>query len=264
MQSGGSLLATFETSRYNEWGDPRQELGLADVLGVSLAGEVTGPHANGYMRIEQRHEVTAGFDGTNLLPAAEYRLPIRQRESSPAILTVVPSYPAFPPEMVYPRTPHTSEPAASFREEGPSRVAYFAGDVDRTFWVSGNPDLSRVLHNAIRWLRRGSTPPATVTGDGLVEVFAWETEPGYALHVLNYTNPNTMRGPFRRFFPLGAQRVEFRTERRITSVRALKAGASLSFHQQGEIVSFRDSRRRRLRSDIAYLSGRCHNQAGDG
>jgi hypothetical protein len=77
-----------------------------------------------------------------------------------------------------------------------------------------------------------------VTGDGLVEVFAWETEPGYALHVLNYTNPNTMLGPFRRFYPLGAQRVEFRTERPIKSVRALKAGAPLPFHQLGENVSF--------------------------
>jgi hypothetical protein len=190
------------------------------------------------MRIEQRHEVTAGFDGTNLLPAPEYRLPIQQRAGLPLVLTVVPNYPAFPPEMVHPRTPHTSEPAASFREEGPSRVAYFAGDVDRTFWVSGNTDFSRVLQNAIRWLRRERTSPVTVTGAGLIEVFAWETEPGYALHMLNYTNPNAMRGPFRGFYPLGAQRVEFQTKRRIKSVRALRAATSLPFHQQGQIVSF--------------------------
>ena len=238
VRSGGSLLATFETSRYNEWGDPRQELGLADVLGVSLAGEVTGPHSNGYMRIEQRNEITTGFDGTNLLPAAEYRLSVRQGQNSPATLTVVPNYPVFPPEMVYPRTPHTGEPAACFREVGSARVAYFGGDVDRTFWVSGNTDLSRVLHNAILWLRRDSPPPATVTGDGLVEMFAWETEPGYALHVLNYTNPNTMRGPFRRFHSIGPQRVEFKCERGIKSVRALKAGTSLPFHQQGATVGF--------------------------
>jgi hypothetical protein len=238
VQAGGSLLATFETSRYNEWGDPRPELGLADVLGVGIAGDVIGPRPNGYMRIEQRHDVTAGFDGTNLLPAPEYRLPIQQQAGLPAVLTVVPSYPAFPPEMVHPRTPHTSEPTACFREEGPSRVAYFAGDVDRTFWISGNTDFSRVLQNAIRWLRRESASPATVTGDGLIEVFAWETEAGYALHVLNYTNPNAMRGPFRSFYPLGAQRVEFRTGRRIKSVRALRAATSLPFHQQGEIVSF--------------------------
>ena len=238
VKSGGSLLATYETSRYNEWGDPRQELGLADVLGVSIAGEVIGPHSNGYMRIESRHAVTDGFDGTNLLPAAEYRLPVRQSGGSTPVLTVVPSYPVFPPEMVYPRTPRTNEPAASFREDGPSRIGYFPGDVDRTFWISGNPDLGRVIQNAVRWLRGGSTPPVFVTGDGLVEVFAWETELGYALHVLNYSNPNTLRGQLRRFYPIGAQQVEFRTSRQIASVRALAAGTALQFHQEGDKVSF--------------------------
>ena len=61
---------------------------------------------------------------------------------------------------------------------------------------------------------------------------------GDALHVLNYTNPNAMRGPFRGFYPLGPQRVEFRTGRRIKSVRALRAATSLPFHQQGQIVNF--------------------------
>src|SRR5439155_449289 len=123
------------------WGDARQDLGLADVLGVSMSGEVVGPHSNSYMRIEQRNKVNAGFEGTDILPGPEYRLPVRQRGQSPAVLTVVPSYPSFPPEMVYPRTPHTAEPAACFREAGSSRVAYFAGDVDRTFWLSGSGGL---------------------------------------------------------------------------------------------------------------------------
>ncbi len=238
VKSGGSLFASYETSRYNEWGDPRQELGLSDVLGASWAGEVIGPHGNSYMRIEQRHEVTAGFDGTNLLPAGEYRLPVRARESSTPVLTVVPSFPVFPPEMVYPRTPHTDEPAAIFREEGKSRVAYFSGDVDRTFWNSGNDDLCRIINNAIHWLLRGASAPVSVKGDGLVEIFAWETEPGYALHILNYTNPNALRAPFRRIHSIGEQQVEFRVGRKISSVRALKADRELSFHQQEDVLTF--------------------------
>lgn len=110
--------------------------------------------------------------------------------------------------------------------------------MDRTLWISGNVDLGRVLQNAIRWLCRGSASPITVTGGGLVEVFAWETEPGYALHILNYTNPHTMRAPFQHFHPLGPQQVEFRTTRHISSVRALKNGSSLSFHQSGGNISF--------------------------
>lgn len=238
VRSGGSLLATFETSRYNEWGDLRPDLGLADVLGVSVAGEVIGPRSNSYMRIERRHEVTSRFEGTDILPGPEYRLPVRQREESRAVLTVVPAYPSFPPEMVYPRTPHTNEPAACFREAGSSRVAYFAGDIDRTFWLSGNTDLGQLLHETIRWLRGENAPSVTVTGDGLVEIFAWETEPGYALHLLNYTNPNAMRGPFRRFHPIGTQQVEFQAAKPIKSVRALRGGQSIAFRQQGPRVTF--------------------------
>jgi hypothetical protein len=238
VRSGGSLLATFETSRYNEWGDRRQDIGLADVLGVSVAGEVVGPHSNSYMRIEKRDGIAEGFEGTDILPGPEYRLPVRRREHILAVLTAIPSYPSFPPEMVYPRTPHTTDPMACFWEAGPSRVAYFAGDVDRTFWLSGNTDLLRLLHNTIRWVRGKTAPTVAVTGEGLIEIFAWETEPGYALHLLNYTNPHAMRGPFRRFYPIGTQQVEFHVGRPIKGVRALRAGQSIAFRQQGSSVTF--------------------------
>src|SRR5438093_4048298 len=167
----GSLLATFETARYNEWGDARSEPALADLCGVTAASEVVGPAGNSYMRIEERHPVLAGFEGTALLPGAESRVSIRLREGGRPALTVVPSYPAFPPEMVYPRTPRTEEPTAVFRQRDNSRVAYFAGDLDRTFWRSGNPDLSRLLQNTVRWLRDYRAQRVTLVGDGCLEAF---------------------------------------------------------------------------------------------
>src|SRR3989449_7729830 len=50
VQAGGSLLATFETSRRNEWGDARSEPALADLWGLTRAGALVGPPANSYMR----------------------------------------------------------------------------------------------------------------------------------------------------------------------------------------------------------------------
>ena len=240
VDAGGSLLATFETARYNEWGDARSEPALAQVCGISVAGEVVGPAANSYMRIEERHPVLAGFDGTALLPGPESRLPIRLREAGRPALTVVPSYPAFPPEMVYPRAPRTDEPAAVFRELGTSRVAYFAGDVDRTFWRSGNPDLSHLLQNTVRWLRGNRTVPVTIEGDGLLEAFAWETEPGYALHLLNYTTPNLTWGLVERSYAIGPQRVRFEIApgRTLSRVEALRSGRVLPFQQDGTAVRF--------------------------
>jgi len=240
VQAGGSLLATFETARYNEWGDPRGEPALADLCGVSAAGEVVGPAANSYMRIEGPHPVLAGFAGTALLPGPESRLPVRLREPGRPVLTVVPSYPAFPPEMVYPRTPRTDEPAAVFRQRDNSRVAYFAGDVERTFWRSGNPDLSRLLQNTVHWLRGDRTPPATIEGEGLLEAFAWETEPGYALHLLNYTTPNLTWGLVDRSYAVGPQRVRFEVApgRTIRRVQALRSGRELTFERDGAAVRF--------------------------
>jgi len=240
VSSGGSLLATFETSRYSEWGDRRSDFALADVLGVNAGGEVIGPLGNSYMRIEQPHGALAGFDGTALLPGPEARVPVRATDAARAKpLTVVPYFPAFPPEMVFSRTPRTSEPAAVFQERGRSRVAYFAGDVDRTCWRSGNTDLSQLLQNTVRWLR-GDAPLVTLDGDGIVELFAWETEPGFALHILNYTNPNMTRGFFRRFYPIGRQRAAFTVPRgrKIGAARALRAGRALPFTQSGEVVRF--------------------------
>jgi hypothetical protein len=238
--AGGSVLATFETSRYNEWGDARRDFALADLFGASVAGEIIGPHSNSYARIEQRHPVLKDFEGTALLPGAESRVPIKALEQSPLVLSVVPYYPAFPPEMVYARTLRTDEPAAILRQKGNSRAAYFAGDIDRTFWRSGNTDLSQLIQNAVRWVLGDSRQPVSVTGEGMTETFAWETAVGYALHILNYTNPNMTRGFVRRFYAIGPQQVEFEVAagKRISSVRALHAGRALAFKQSGRTVSF--------------------------
>jgi hypothetical protein len=243
VAAGGSLLATFETSRYSEWGDPRSDFALADLFGASVAGDLVGPVGNSYMRIDERHPILTGFDGTALLPGPETRVPIRARAGAPASsrpLSVVPYYPAFPPEMVFPRTPRTGDPAALFLQHDASRVAYFAGDVDRTYWRSGNTDLGLLLQSTIQWLRGGARPLVSLEGDGIVETFAWQTEPGYALHMLNYTNPNMTRGFFRRFYAIGPQKTEFTVARgrRVSAVRALRADRALRFTQDGDVVKF--------------------------
>src|SRR5208337_3571482 len=107
-----------------------------------------------------------------------------------------------------PPTPNTNVPAVVLREKGQSRLAYIAGDVERSLWVSGDIDLSRLLRNTIGWITRDDQP-VTIEGSGLIEAFAYETEPGFALHVLNYTNPNAHRGLMREFNPIGAQQVSF-------------------------------------------------------
>ncbi|HUB29818.1 MAG TPA: alpha-amylase family protein [Terracidiphilus sp.] len=240
VDGGGSLLATFETSLFTEKNERRSDFGLAGLLGIHLNGAMVSRVGNGnpYLaRIERPHPILSGFEDTHWIPGAEFRLPLASVDNP--VLTVVPGYVAYPPEMSYPPTPRTNEPAVVVRERGRSRLVYFPGDVEATMWVSGHTDLSRLLQNAIRWVA-GDEPPMTIEGKGLVEAFAWETEPGYAVHLLNYTNPNAHRGWVREFYPIGEQRVRFRLPvgKRITRVELLRAERDIPFHATGNAIEF--------------------------
>ncbi|HWB87357.1 MAG TPA: alpha-amylase family protein [Bryobacteraceae bacterium] len=237
-KSGGGLWATFETSMYTEQNQRRADFGLADVFGIHKAGEVKGTLGNAYYaRIERPHEILKGFTDTNWIPGAEFRLPVKPVENP--VLSVVPGYTAYPPELSYPRTPHTNEPGVVLRENGNSRLAYFPGDVERTMWRSGHTDLSRLIRNSIGWVLHNDAP-VIIEGSGVVETFAWETAAGYAVHVLNYTNPNMHRGWVRSYFPIGAQKVRMKLDpgRNVTRVELLRAETSIPFHQNGDTIEF--------------------------
>jgi hypothetical protein len=240
VNQGGSLLATFETSMYTDQNARRADFGLADVLGIHTAGKVIGRRGNSnpfYARIERQHAILAGFTDTDWLPGAEYRQPVAAVENP--ILTVVPGFVAYPPELSYPPTPQTTEPAVVLQERGSSRTAYFPGNIEHSLWIAGNTDLSRLLQNTIRWVA-GETNPVTIEGDGLIEAFAWETDPGFAVHILNYTNPNTHRGWLRAFYPIGPQRVRLHLPpgRTIRKAELLRAEKKIPFTMNGGVVEF--------------------------
>jgi hypothetical protein len=240
VNQGGSLLATFETSMYTDQNARRADFGLADVLGIHTAGKVIGRRGNSnpfYARIERQHAILAGFTDTDWLPGAEYRQPVAAVENP--ILTVVPGFVAYPPELSYPPTPQTTEPAVVLQERGSIRTAYFPGNIEHSLWIAGNTDLSRLLQNTIRWVA-GETNPVMIEGDGLIEAFAWETDPGFAVHILNYTNPNTHRGWLRAFYPIGPQRVRLHLPpgRTIRKAELLRAEKKILFTMNGNVVEF--------------------------
>jgi Beta-galactosidase trimerisation domain len=238
VDAGGSLLATFETSMYTERGEPRTDFGLADVFGIRKAGDIVGTNGNAYLaRLEKQHAILNGFANTHWIPGAENRLPIAPVDD--AVLTVVPGFVAYPPELSYPVEAHTKEPAVVVRQKGKSRLIYFPGDIERTMWRSGHTDLARLLQNSIRWVA-GANQPVSIQGDGVVEAFAWETQEGFAVHVLNYTNPAMHRGWIREFYPIGGQKVRMSLPpgRRVTRVELLRAETSIPFTGGSGITEF--------------------------
>jgi hypothetical protein len=243
VRNGGSIMASFETSLYDENLNPRADFALTDLLGIHKSGDVIGTNGNAYYaRIENpnstsRHPLLAGFTGTNWLPGAENRIPLSP--VADPVLTVVPGFVRYPPELAYPPVSHTSEPAVVVRETGASRLAYFPGDIERTYWLTGHGDLLRLMHNTIRWLTHDEAV-VRVDGPGFLEMLCWETEPGYAVHLLNYTNPDAQHGWLQSIHPVGAQSVTMRlpSRARAKSVELLAAEQRIDFTQKGTELRF--------------------------
>jgi len=162
---GGSIMASFETSLYDEKNQRRNDFGLADVFGVHAAGDRRTRVGNAYMgRIERKHPILEGFGDTDWLPGAQWLQPTAPVKDP--VLTVIPPFVNYPPELAYPYIEKTDMPNLVTQENNAGgRTVYYAGDIERTAWQSGNTDLARLLQNAIRWASKGKAP-ATVTGSG--------------------------------------------------------------------------------------------------
>ncbi|HEU5090543.1 MAG TPA: beta-galactosidase trimerization domain-containing protein, partial [Roseiflexaceae bacterium] len=81
VRRGGSIVATYETSRYDERGRPRDNLGLADLFGVDVTGEAEGPLRNAYLHLEHdtQHPLLAGLNDAQHIIYGTRRLPVQAR-----------------------------------------------------------------------------------------------------------------------------------------------------------------------------------------
>jgi len=214
VRRGGSLLATFETSLYDERGKRRADFGLGDVFGVRFNGTVERDIKNSYMRIESdtRHPILRGLADAGRIINTVQRVDVIARpdaEFGAAPLTRIPSYPDLPMEEVYPRVPRTDVPEVYLREMGRGRVVYFPGDIDRTFWEVLAVDHGTLLRNAIDWATN-EPRPVEVTGAGVLDVAVWRQRESMTVHLVNLTNPMMMKGPQRESIPSGPQKVLIR------------------------------------------------------
>lgn len=216
VKRGGSLVATFESSLYDEVGQRRPNFALADLFGVDLAGTMEGPIKNSYLTLhhETKHPLLAGFDpSASRIINGVYRLPVTPRAEFPVKpVTLIPRYPDLPMEEVYPRQVRTDIAEVYLRElgeNGRGRVAFFPWDIDRAFWEVMCPDHGQLLANAVRWAA-GEPQPLTVEGPGLLDVALWRQKNSITAHLVNLTNPMAMKGPFREIIPIGEQRLTLR------------------------------------------------------
>lgn len=235
VEGGGSLLATFETSLYDEEGKLRSNFGLSDLFGVSFDRGVEGPMRNSYLRLKsdaqtrEFHPVLKGLEDAYKIVNTVHCVKVTPQASFPSPVTLIPAYPDLPMEDVYARVPETDTRELYLREVGKSRVAYIPGDIDRSFWQMMSYDHSRLLRNTIRWALN-EKPLVELETSGVIDVAVWRQKDSMTVHLVNLTNPMMMKGPFRNLFPVDAEvRIRVPDNAKVNSVQLLMSGEKPRF-----------------------------------
>ncbi|MEO6526577.1 MAG: Tat pathway signal protein [Gemmatimonadaceae bacterium] len=239
VEGGGALIATDQTSLFDEWGDARADFALGDLFGVKrAAGEdarvaserlhqngaaqtylrltpelragVDGPHVAGEPRaVGARHEILAGFEETDILAYGGMLEPLTVSAGARALLTFIPAFPAFPPETAWMRVPRTDVPGLVVNESSNRRVAFLPADIDRRYAIDNLPDHGDLLANLVRWAAR-DTIPLHVEGPGLLNCELYRQRERLVLHIVNLTSAGSWRAPVEELVGVGPIRARIR------------------------------------------------------
>ncbi len=242
VKRGGSIVATHETSLYDEWGARRKDFGLADLFGATFKGRLESPMQNSYLQLEKDssgkfHPILAGLEDAGRIINGVSRVDVEATEKSAMPLTVIPSYPDLPMELVYPRVKNSGIAGVHLHEIGKARVVYFPWDIDRTFWEVMSPAHGKLLSNAVRWALN-EEPFVTVAGAGMIDVTVWRQRDSMTVHLVNLTNPMLMKGPIRELIPISEQKVRVRLphDKKVGKVQLLVSGTAIRAEVSGEYL----------------------------
>jgi len=243
VERGGSIVATFETSLYNEWGVRQQNFGLASLLGVNYTGKIEGPMLNSYLSLKkdpatgQFSPLLKGFENAVRIINGVNQVMVTPVGNDMYPLQVVPPYPDLPMEEVFPRKGVKGQAGAVMREVGKGRVVYLPGDIDRTFWETLDFDQAKLLRNAVLWATN-EPAPLTVEGKGVLDVAVWMQKDAMTAHLVNLTNPMMMKGPIREVIPITKQEISLRIPqgRRVRRVHLLVSGGDAQYTYEDEVI----------------------------
>jgi hypothetical protein len=261
VERGGGLLATGQSTLFNEAGEARPDFALADLFGAhveasrsrdeevtrrrwatdtahsylrltpELRSRVDGPHVANEPKISsKRHPVLRGFEETDILAFGGNLEPLQLDAGAQVLLTFIPPFPAFPPETSWMREPKTEIPGLIVNAKGSGgRVVFLPADLDRRFGRDNLPDHGNLLANLVRWIA-GDNLPLIVEGVGLIDCHLYRQGGRMILHLINLTNAGTWRAPLDELIRIGPFHVSVKLPEHVRgkNVKLLVADKNIS------------------------------------
>jgi hypothetical protein len=256
VKKGGGLIATGESSLYDEWGDRRPDYALADILGTHITSEKgtdlrkqAGETYHTYLRLSPemrsnfdgpktnlkpqpgaiRHASLKGFDETDIIEYGGLLGQLRRDSGTEVLMTFVPQFPIYPPETAWMREPVTDIPGLIIKTiKGSGCIAFLPADIDRQYGRYNLPDHGNLLANLIRWASKDDIPLA-VDCAGLIDCNIYRQPGNLILHLVNLTSAGTWRQPVDEYIPVGPVNVRIRLPEGISGKKLLLLSSGKEF-----------------------------------
>lgn len=155
VKGGGGLIASYETSLYDEKGRRRPDFGFKELFGLSFTGIKKDTSSDCYQLVREPYPVFDGMDigkTSLIMNEGETLLCTLEKESKArAVCTYVPKIYNQPPEYAWIPDLVTEYPTVTVNEYGRGRVVYFANQTDKLCYTNGHEDFGQLFYNAVAW-----------------------------------------------------------------------------------------------------------------
>jgi len=160
---GGSILATYETSLYNDDGSARKDFSLSELFGCHFTGEKINTKKDCYQFIaDPSHPVVLPDSAdTELFINAGYTLLCKTNPGAKMICTYVPLVHNQPPEKAWTTEWSKEFPTLLENRYKKGKVLYFTNQPDQISYDMGHPDMRNLLKRSIQYLAGNSIPIET-------------------------------------------------------------------------------------------------------
>ena len=197
VHQGGNIIATFETSLYDENGKNREDFLLGDILDIQFDGlieNVNGSEPDGlqnYLEIKEGAPLTDAVIDAGLIPVAGNYCRVRTKNGDIPFTLSCP-FIVFPEGLSYPSGAVMGYPGVVTCEQpNGGRTVYFSGQLDRLHYISGFGEISTLLAEAVRWTLNGALEITTNAPDS-VSLSIRVQESRVMIHLVNLTGGSRM------------------------------------------------------------------------
>ncbi|WMJ89911.1 ThuA domain-containing protein [Anaerocolumna sp. MB42-C2] len=156
VKQGGGLIASYETSLYDENGKRRVDFGLRDLFGCSFTGMKKDTSSDCYQMVKEHHPILNNMNihKTKLIMNEGMTLlcTVNKESKGSVVCTYVPKIYNQPPEYAWIPDMNTEYPTVMVNEYGKGRIVYFANQTDKLCYTNGHEDFVQLFYNAVLWV----------------------------------------------------------------------------------------------------------------